>query len=70
MRMVSLTEAMEITGHCKRQSFYCWVERYNRRNPGHLIFRRRGKVDRETLIAALVRESLPPEQRQYANGDA
>ena len=66
MRMISLPVAMEISGHDKRQSFYCWVDRYNKRNPGHIIFRRYGKVDQDTLIEALKRESRPASQREEA----
>lgn len=53
MKMISLPDAMELTGHVNRHSFYTWVERHNARNPGHRIFRRYGKVDKDSLMEAL-----------------
>lgn len=57
MKMISITDAMDITGHACRRSFASWLDRYNRRNPGHLIFRRYGKVDKHSLLEALKYET-------------
>jgi hypothetical protein len=63
MQMVSLQLAMEETGHRTRQAFYQWVERYNARNPNHMILRRHGRVDAETLRKAIVRLSRPAAEK-------
>jgi len=57
MKMVSIEAGMEVTGHTSKIAFQSWVARYNRRNEAHMILRRWGKVDLETLQAAIRFES-------------
>jgi len=57
MKMVPVEQGMEITGHTCKASFSGWVTRYNTRNPKHLILRRWGRVDLDTLKVAMQRES-------------
>jgi len=64
MKMVSIDEAMELTGHTKKRSFQGWVARYNAKYRQNVILRRRGKIDVETLREAIFRISAPGEFAQ------
>lgn len=53
MKFVPLLNALSITGHDTVSGLDQWIRRYNRANPGTPVLRISGKVDTETLRAAL-----------------
>jgi len=63
MHLISQKEAMRITGHRTLSGLRCWIDRYNKSNPGRLILRRPGAVDRESLEDAIRYISLPASLR-------
>ena len=56
MKWVINRKVLDITGHTNLDALDKWVRRYNLRNPGSKIQRRRGFTEMESLVAALTRE--------------